>query len=142
MALECPKCGLFNPDGSSKCDCGFKFVPGASTVSARQVPTGVRIYLGIQFVIATWLIYMAATAPPHRYSWQPSDAELRAEFAMTILWAVVALVLSLNLIARKNWARIALAIWTLPPGVFLLLSPSARDFTSAEGEPAELRLRG
>lgn len=25
MSIKCPKCGLYNPDNSIKCDCGFKF---------------------------------------------------------------------------------------------------------------------
>jgi hypothetical protein len=26
MATDCPKCGLLNPSGTARCDCGFDFV--------------------------------------------------------------------------------------------------------------------
>jgi hypothetical protein len=38
--MQCPKCGLFNPETAQRCDCGFDFPSGrmkGSLLSAREL---------------------------------------------------------------------------------------------------------
>jgi len=67
--LECPKCRLISPEGASRCDCGFSFVPTAIEQLAEAAPpsesapyaTFVSLLLGsalfgsvVVFNIADW----------------------------------------------------------------------------------------
>ena len=57
MAIECPKCGLFNPDTAVRCDCGYDFVlrqqVSATNVvskSGAAVITGAASYEDVSIV--------------------------------------------------------------------------------------------
>ena len=134
---ECPKCGLFNPDESATCDCGFAFGTGTQFSGRPSVPKTIKAYITVVLGLATVRVYLVAATPPRRYSWEPTQSETQTQLIVAVLWAAVALVFALNLLARKNWARWALAIWSLPLGVLLLLSSSAKSYTSRAGESAE-----
>ena len=131
---ECPKCGLFNLDETATCDCGVAFDAGEQFSRRPSVPNAIKAYIAVVLGLASIRIYLLAATPPRRYSWQPTQEETQTQLDVAVVWAALALVFALNLLSRKNWARWARAIWSLPLGVLLLLSPSARSFTSGHGE--------
>ena len=66
MALDCPKCRLFSPDGSRACDCGFVFRGGTSPVANRRLPIAIGAYLAIMLVAGIARIYLVLTTPVRR----------------------------------------------------------------------------
>src|SRR5262245_58368307 len=42
--LECPDCGLLNPPGAMRCDCGYDFTIGKAVNEAVRVPTTKKSY--------------------------------------------------------------------------------------------------
>src|SRR5262249_23739376 len=42
--LECPDCGLLNPPGAMRCDCGYDFTIGKAMNEAVRVPTTKKSY--------------------------------------------------------------------------------------------------
>jgi len=39
-SIKCPHCGIFSPEGTARCDCGFDFKTGALTLKPEyDVPT-------------------------------------------------------------------------------------------------------
>lgn len=85
--------------------------------------------------------YLVLSTPVNRYSFSPTVAEARWNLGIAVVWLVVGLLFALNLLAGKNWARIALGIWTLPLGVFLFLWPSVKAFTSGGEDAVGLQLK-
>jgi hypothetical protein len=51
-----------------------------------------------------------------------------------VLWLLVAALFWWMMLKQRNWARIALGVWTFPAGLVLFLSKEARCFTRP-GEP-------
>lgn len=70
--LQCPKCGLISPEGTTRCDCGFSFVPSVGEQEAEAPPplpgsapyaTFVSLLLGsalfisvVVFNVADWFV--------------------------------------------------------------------------------------
>ncbi len=132
---QCPECGLVNPDVQSACDCGFVFKSGAVYDRPPRVPTGLFLYLALVFgaaflTLALPVLYPDTPAGGTRIA----GLTAQVEWAARLGWAVGATLLAFQLLNRKNWARIALALWTFPLGVFLLIYPAARKYTNAPAD--------
>lgn len=129
---QCPECGLINPDVQQTCDCGIAFRSDAVYDRSPGVPTGLFLYLAIVFGAAflTLALPFISPGPPTSNS-RVARLGLQVEWAARLVWATGATSLAFHVLNRKNWARIALALWTLPLGVVLLILPAARKYTNA-----------
>ena len=108
--MECPRCGLLNPDTAIRCDCGYDFQ--SRTVEkayfTQQLPRWIRVYL-IIVLICNGLVVVVDLASGNI-----------VRFLMTAVWMAVVYWCYWNLVKKKNWARLALAILTFPIGLWLL----------------------
>ena len=108
--MECPRCGLINPDSAQRCDCGYDFQ--TQTVERpyfKQELTGlIKSYLTFVFV---WnglgLMGALATRNP-------------ARFVGVVLRSAAVYPTYLNLVRKKPWAGVVLMVLTFPIGTLLL----------------------
>ena len=141
---ECPHCRLISPDSAVLCDCGYNFdtrerqIRAPNGVRLAAVPTAIKVHLGLQILAVILTGYRFLSRPSRQY-WQPTQAQLIAELVILVFWCLVVAFLYVGLLKKKNWARIALGVWTLPSGLILFLSRGARQFTdpytAAEVQP-------
>ncbi len=112
--MECPRCGLFNPDSASRCDCGYDFK--SKTVEkpffTQELPKEIRNYR--TFLKGGYPLGILAV-------WKLSD-NMASSLAIAGLWAVLIYSCYVYLVGRRNWARIALVVLTFPIGLLLLSS--------------------
>ncbi len=114
MAIECPHCGLVNPNTAQRCDCGYDFE--TQTVQTAyfkaELPTQFRSFM--KFLLAyNGVVVLAALGQGY------------GTLAWAIGWAAAIWWLYSRMLAKKNWARLALAVLTFPVGL-LILSSDAR----------------
>jgi hypothetical protein len=130
---------MISPDTAILCDCGYNFVTGErptrgpsgaplAAAPLAAVPVAIKVHIGLQ-VLAVILTGYRFLSRPSRQYWQPTQAQLIAELAILVFWCLVVAFLYVGLLKKKNWARIALGVWTLPSGLILFLSRGARQFT-------------
>jgi hypothetical protein len=50
MSQECPRCGLFSPDGVHRCDCGYDFTTRSSSAPRRNPPGPSGILTAVFFL--------------------------------------------------------------------------------------------
>ena len=141
--MQCPHCGLLNPPTALRCDCGWDFTSGTVQTSylrngqgsaphgrngaARsKLPLSIVAHLCINLALVSFVVYENMRPRP----WYSKTSVAVDQGIALILWFFVGAALYMAMLSRKNWARIALAIWTLPSGL-LLFAPGARDFTGA-----------
>ena len=114
--IKCPRCGLFNPGTAQRCDCGYDFE--ARIVKAayfkQELPREFRTYL-ILAVVLNVIAGIAAVA----------SGDI-ARIVVATVWSVGIWWLYSRLIAKQNWARLALVVLTFPAGLLLGLSREAR----------------
>lgn len=64
--MQCPKCGLFNPETAQRCDCGFDFPSGrmkGSLLSARElVAASERPQTFVPFTMLRLLVRLVSEA--------------------------------------------------------------------------------
>lgn len=114
--MKCPRCGLFNPDSAERCDCGYDFK--ARTVEKayfkQELPKDIKTFLIITIVANVLMgISVLGRGDPGR-------------ILFAIVWSVLVYWLYSQLVQKKNWARIALAVVTFPIGLIIVLSHEAR----------------
>lgn len=132
---QCPRCRLLNPDSGTKCDCGFNLTTVAGQAGTDRivdkVPFAIKVHFALCLFVAAYVVYRFATDSPL----------VRARALELLIWIVGGVFLYFHLMAHKNWARIALGIWTLPAGL-LLFSRGAKRFTQGPDDkpPGELIL--
>ena len=134
---SCPKCGLVSPDISSTCDCGRESAASRGDSGPSPIPLVVWIHLCIVVLLTLYLGYGYVTRPPRRYTWEPSESQQQVESALFWARSVVLVPLYLAFFSRRNWARLAVGIITLPLGLLLLVPRSVRRYTGAIPEEAE-----
>jgi hypothetical protein len=138
----CPKCRLINPDTSTLCDCGKETVADTGG-GLSPIPVLVWIHSGLVALLTLYLAYSDLTRGPRRYHWQPSENQQRIESGLFWLRTIVLIPLYLAFISRRNWARIAVGVITLPLGLLLLVPRSVRQYTGAiPEEPTPGRMLG
>jgi membrane associated rhomboid family serine protease len=123
--MECPICGLLNPDTALRCDCGYDFQKRSLEKSYSQVvfPKSIKVFFivffiwSIIFFAGNVLICILALSET-KNTIKISDALFRAVYAF--FWGLVLTWLYAMVKKRKNWARIGLAIWTFPIGLIIL----------------------
>ena len=59
--MNCPKCGLINPNTAERCDCGFSFLDGSFVAPSRMAPPGEKLRrvgcaLGVVGMLASVLL--------------------------------------------------------------------------------------
>jgi len=114
--MECPRCGLINPESTQRCDCGYDFI--SSTVEKsyfeQKLPKSIKQYVVIISVlnaIAAILCLAFNNIPGFLYA---------------ISYAVFFWLIFLQLKKKKNWARSVLLVITFPIGLILGLSREAK----------------
>ena len=110
--MDCPRCGLVNPGIAERCDCGYDFKSKkVEKAYFRQgLPAPIKTYIGLVVVVNVLLgIRAIGSARPFT---QIGPA----------VFAAVVYPLYVQLLKKKNWARIALAVLTFPIGTILLLT--------------------
>lgn len=115
-SVKCPRCGLLNPGTAQRCDCGYDFETRTvkSAYYKQELPREFRTYL-ILAVALNVLVGTIAAA-----SGDLTRILLAGAWSVAIWW------LYSRLIAKQNWARLALAVLTFPAGLLLGLSREAR----------------
>jgi Flp pilus assembly protein TadB len=110
--MDCPRCGLVNPDIAERCDCGYDFKSKkVEKAYFRQgLPAAIKAFLALAVGVNVLLGLLAIMAAKLSYAMRP------------VLFAAVIYPLYLQLVKKKNWARIALAVLTFPIGTLLLLT--------------------
>lgn len=114
--MDCPRCGLINPDSAQRCDCGYDFITKKveKPYEEQGLPKEIKTWLII--VIVVNLIFIIRS--------------LLSDDLMTIveivIWSAIICFLYSQLVKRKNWARIALVILSFPIGLILGLSREAK----------------
>ena len=114
--MDCPRCGLINPDTAQRCDCGYDFE--SKTVKDayfnQELPRGIKAYV-VFLIIYNVLAAVAALA-----------SGAAAVLISGVVWSCLIWWLYTQLIRKKNWARLALAVLTFPLGAVILGSREAR----------------
>jgi len=114
--MKCPRCGLFNPETAQRCDCGYDF--DTRTVKnayfKQDLPREFKTYV-ILAVVLNVLAALAAVA-----------SRDIVNIMLAIAWSAAVWWLYSRLVAKRNWARLALVVLTFPAGVLLGLSREAR----------------
>ena len=114
--MECPRCGLINPEIAQRCDCGYDFEKGTveKPYYKQEFPKDIKIW-AILSVVELMLVAAASLAVRDLGS-----------FIGALIWAAVVFGLYRQLVQKKNWARIVLIVLTFPMGVILGLSREAK----------------
>jgi hypothetical protein len=113
---NCPRCGLTNPSTAQRCDCGFDFLSKSveKPYFKQKIPKDIKTFIT---VLVPLNIAGAAL------SLASGDV---FKFIFVLVWSSVVYSMYAQLLQKKNWARIALAILTFPWGIFLGLSREAK----------------
>lgn len=113
-SVQCSRCGLFSPDMAQRCDCGFDFETQTVQTSYLKVelPRQFRSYMKF-LMLYNGIVVLGALGRGY------------GALAVAIIWAAAIWWLYSRMIAKKNWARLALTVLTFPVGL-LILSPEAR----------------
>ena len=108
--MDCPRCGLINPNTALRCDCGYDF--DSKTVeksyALQQRPKGLRSYLIVVLVLGGLHLLRSLSS---------GDA---IGLLIGVVWMPFVYWLYRKLVRKKNWARIALIVLTFPLGLWLV----------------------
>jgi hypothetical protein len=134
---DCPRCRIANPDAAETCDCGYSFMLRSGgrqpvIMGARRVPVVMKIHALLVAVSLLFAIWQRA----RRYGGGLSTSD--NELWTLVLAAIILTLLFVVMLAGKPWARIALGLLTIPVGLLILLSSSAREFTDRYYQPPTL----
>jgi hypothetical protein len=113
--MDCPYCGLINPDSAIRCDCGYDFRVRSPVVRKRS-PRIVKVLVVLvllQNVGIAGLLY--------------TSVALREHFYLAVIWAIASLYALALLLSGWYFARIAVAILTFPVGL-LALSSKTKEY--------------
>ena len=110
--MDCPRCGLINPDIAERCDCGYDFA--TNTVERayfqQKLPTGLKWYF--RYVIAASVLHLFSSIGIRSLYWT----------AFSLAWTIAIYLLYFEMTNfKKAWARYALMVLTAPIGTALLL---------------------
>jgi hypothetical protein len=114
--VECPRCGLINPESAQRCDCGYDFLSRSVKAAyfRQALPKAIKVYLvltvGIN-VVGGVLALLGGDL---------------VQVAGVVIWSALVYWLYSQLINKKNWARLALVVITFPWGLLVGLSREAR----------------
>ena len=122
--MECPICGLINPESAQRCDCGYNFDKGTmeKPYYIQKPPEDFKslnnIYIILHFIFFTiyigcFLIFFllwVGNAPPLLV--------ILSIISIIVTYCCFYYFLYLQLKKRKNWARITLVIITFTYGTF------------------------
>jgi Flp pilus assembly protein TadB len=108
--MDCPRCGLVNPDTAERCDCGYDFQSKKveKPYFRQGLPATIKAYI-VLVVVVNVLMGMRAVLSRSAHS-----------AIVAALFAVVVYPLYLQLLKKKRWSRIALGVLTFPIGTLLL----------------------
>lgn len=117
--MDCPRCGLINPESAQRCDCGYDFASRSVRTPysnlRRQLPKEIKTFLILVVVLNIVIGLLVLTR---------GDI---TRIAFAVVWSVAVYWLYWRLVNRDNWARIALVVLTFPLGLLSgLLSQEAR----------------
>lgn len=114
--MKCPRCGLISPEIAQRCDCGYDFLTRSvkGAYFRQALPKDIRVFLiltvGIN-VVGGGLALIGG---------EP------VRIVGVVVWSALVYWLYLQLIKKKNWARLALVIVTFPWGLLVGLSREAK----------------
>lgn len=118
--MDCPRCGLINPETAQRCDCGYDFQSRTvqkSFDTPRRLPGSIVTYLAIavplNVVVALWAFLSTGD---------------RLRLMLVGIWSFCCFFLFMQLVGKRNWARYALAVLTFPLGAILLLNREVRAY--------------
>ena len=115
-AKKCPNCGLINVASAQRCDCGYDFEK--ETVETpyfkQRLPNDIKTYIAI--IIPLNLLGVLRTI---------ADGDF-IRIISVFVWSIAVYSLYMELVKKKNWARIALIVLTFPIGLILGLSHEAK----------------
>jgi hypothetical protein len=124
---DCPRCGLTNPGSAERCDCGYDFQSMAveKPYFKQGIPKDIRLFIKLVIILNVVGAFLALTSgDTFRIVW-------------VAIWSVIVYWLYANLLKKKNWARIGLAIATFPAGIALALSKEARLYCLQKDAPKQ-----
>jgi hypothetical protein len=108
--MKCPRCRLYNPDEAERCDCGYDFHTKAIHAARfKEGLPGVVVGYGVFLAIVHGLIAVIAVATANA-----------GAIALIAVQTLIVLTLYMQMVAKRNRARIALVVLTFPVGLFLL----------------------
>ena len=110
--VKCPRCGLFNPETAQRCDCGYDFETRTVETAyfKQELPRQFKTYM-VFVIVLNVIVSIGAIADGDTH---------RVLFAG--VWTAVVWWLYSRLVAKRNWARIALVILTFPVGLLVGMS--------------------
>lgn len=112
--MNCPKCGLINPDSAERCDCGYDF--RRKTLSSEHrflFPKAVTVIVVVTLVVS-WA-FLIGDMP----SIGLDTTERTVRFVWGCLWTIAVLVCYALLKDGNYRALIPLALLTSPWGWFM-----------------------
>ena len=111
-----PRVGLLSPDTAQRCDCGYdlKTRTVKNSYFKQELPRDFKAYV----ILAVLLSVLGGSAA--------AASRDVANIAWAIVWSASVRSLYSRLVAKQNWARLAVVVLTFPAGVLLGLSREAR----------------
>jgi hypothetical protein len=124
--MKCPRCGLFNPDIAQRCDCGYDFETHTlqKAYVQQSLPGEIQTYVRL-LIVSNVFTGLAALR-----SGEVSGVTVAAVWSVVVWW------LYSQLVEKRNWARLALAVVSFPIGL-LVLSPEVKLYCLQEDEGPE-----
>jgi hypothetical protein len=99
------------------------------------VPALVWLHLALVVLLTFYLGYHDFNRPTRYYDWQSTQEQQRLQSGFFWVRSFVLTPLYVAFLGRRNWARIAVGVLTLPLGLLVLIPRNVRIFTGAVEEP-------
>ena len=133
--MDCPKCGLINPDTAMRCDCGYDFKTGAmkTSYSQQKLPYWVKglvvlaITIGVLFVVINFFVALN------------EGSAINIGLLIYIISYTASIYIIYNqFVKKKKWARIVLCVMLFPIGLSFIISRDVKLYFLQISENKEI----
>lgn len=129
--MECPRCRLMNPDSAMRCDCGYDFQSGTVKTPYHDEPIRIPVWIPCVLIIGSIVNLLAMIG---RSAENGDKDGLATGLLVLLIWSCVVFFVYLQLTKGKKWARIALALLSLPIGISFLFSERLKAFIRQQND--------